>query len=66
MGGSQVLLTALQLQSAHLSVHGILGQVHVTGDGGGDAVMFRGTVLVTVDWSESKHLPVLHSYCLII
>ena len=31
------LLTALQLQGAHLSVHGVLGQVHVTGDGGCDA-----------------------------
>ena len=25
------LLTALQLQGAHLSVHGVLGQIHVTG-----------------------------------
>ncbi len=35
---SQVL-TALQLQGAHLSVHGVLGQVHVAGDCRCDAVM---------------------------
>lgn len=33
------VLTALQLQGAHLSVHGVLCQVHVAGDGRRDAVV---------------------------
>jgi len=32
------VLTALQLQGAHLAVHGVLGEVHVAGDRGRDAV----------------------------
>lgn len=32
-----LVLTALQLQRAHLSVHGVLGQVHVAGNCCGDA-----------------------------
>lgn len=34
------VLTALQLQSADLSVHGVLGQVHVAGNRSRDAAAY--------------------------
>lgn len=38
-GEGEGLLTALQLQGAHLSVHGVLSQVHVAGNRSCDAVV---------------------------
>lgn len=38
MEGPREVLTALQLQGAHLFVHWVLGQVHVAGDCSRDTV----------------------------